>query len=204
MRDLFADGELQRIEIPDADVSYCPRANLGADPDLLLKQLIEQIPWRTEVINLWGKEYQQPRLAAWFGDPEARYTYSGLALDPLPWTELLSVLRSHVEALAGAAFNSVLLNYYRDHRDSMGMHSDDEPELGRNPTIASVSLGEQRTFVMKHKFRKALKPVHLPLDHGSLLLMTGATQHNWKHGINKVAQPCGPRVNLTFRRIFVS
>jgi alkylated DNA repair dioxygenase AlkB len=169
-----------------------------------LRELIEQIPWRAETINLFGKEYQQPRLAAWFGDPDARYTYSGLSLNPLPWTDLLSRLRARVEALAGAPFNSVLLNYYRDQRDSMGMHSDDEPELGSNPIIASVSLGEQRTFVMKHKFRKELKPVHLPLDHGSLLLMKGATQHHWKHGVNKVTHPCGPRVNLTFRRIFAA
>lgn len=201
MRDLFADGELQRLDVPDAEIYYSPRVDLGADPDVVLKALIEQIPWRTEVINLWGKEHQQPRLAAWFGDSEARYTYSGLSLNPLPWSDLLAGLRNRVEALAGASFNSVLLNYYRDQRDSMGMHSDDEPELGRNPIIASVSLGEQRTFVMKHKFRKALKPIHLPLDHGSLLLMKGATQHHWKHGINKVSRPCRPRVNLTFRRI---
>lgn len=199
--DLFAEGELQRLDVPDADIYYSPRVDLGAAPDVLLKQLIEQIPWRTEVINLWGKAYQQPRLAAWYGDSAARYTYSGLSLDPLPWTDLLSMLRSRVQTLADAPFNSVLLNYYRDHRDGMGMHSDDEPELGPNPTIASVSLGEQRTFVMKHKFRKELKPVHLPLDSGSLLLMKGATQHHWKHGINKVTRPCGPRVNLTFRRI---
>jgi alkylated DNA repair dioxygenase AlkB len=204
MRDLFADGALERIDIPDADIYYSRRVDLGADPDLLLKQLIEQIPWRTEVINLWGKEHQQPRLTAWFGDPDARYTYSGLSLDPLPWIDLLCELRRRVEGLASASFNSVLLNYYRDHRDSMGMHSDDEPELGKNPTIASVSLGEQRTFVMKHKFKQELRPVHLPLDHGSVLLMKGATQHNWKHGINKVSQPCGPRVNLTFRRILAN
>jgi alkylated DNA repair dioxygenase AlkB len=199
--DLFANGELALLDIPDADIYYSPRVDFGADPDLLLNQLIEQTPWRTEVINLWGKEHQQPRLAAWYGDAGARYTYSGLSLDPLPWSVLLSTLRSRVEALSGAAFNSVLLNYYRDHRDSMGMHSDDEPELGRNPTIASVSLGAQRTLVLKHKSRKELKPIHLPLDHGSLLLMKGATQHNWKHGINKVSHPCGSRVNLTFRRI---
>ena len=203
-RDLFANGELELLDLPDADIYYAARVDLGADPDLILKELIEHIPWRTEVINLWGKEYQQPRLAAWFGDAGARYTYSGLSLEPLPWTDALSTLRSRVEALAGASFNSVLLNYYRDHRDGMGMHSDDEPELGRNPTIASVSLGERRTFVLKHRFRKELKPTHLPLDHGSLLLMKGATQHNWKHGINKVSHPCGPRVNLTFRRIGVS
>jgi alkylated DNA repair dioxygenase AlkB len=201
MRDLFAKDEFELFDIPDAEIHYSAHVDLGADPDLILKELIEQTPWRTEVINLWGREYQQPRLVAWYGDPGAQYTYSGLSLEPLPWTGLLSTLRSRVEALADAPFNSVLLNYYRDHRDSMGMHSDDEPELGKNPTIASVSLGAQRTFVLKHKFRKELKPSHLTLDHGSLLVMTGATQHNWKHGISKLSRPCGPRVNLTFRRI---
>lgn len=203
-RDLFASGELESLDIPDAEVSYSPSVDFGANPDLILKQLIEQIPWRSEVISLLGKQHQQPRLTAWFGDAEARYTYSGLSLDPLPWTDLLSGLRSRVEAMSGTPFNSVLLNYYRDHRDSMGMHSDDEAELGRNPTIASVSFGAQRVFVLKHKFRKELKPIHVPLDHGSLLLMKGATQHYWKHGINKLSQPCGPRVNLTFRRIMAA
>jgi alkylated DNA repair dioxygenase AlkB len=202
--DLFSNGgELQPLDLPDAEIYYASRVDLGATPEAILQRLIEQVPWRTDVINLWGKEYQQPRLTAWFGDAGANYTYSGLSLDPLPWTESLSRLRSCVEALASASFNSVLLNYYRDHRDSMGMHSDDEPELGRNPTIASVSLGEQRTLVLKHKFRKELQPVRLPLHSGSLLLMKGATQHHWKHGINKVSLPCGPRVNLTFRRIIV-
>jgi len=95
-----------------------------------------------------------------------------------------------------------LLNYYRDHRDAMGFHSGDEPELGPEPVIASLSLGETRTLVLKHRRRKDLAPVRIPLHSGSLLVMKGATQHKWKHGINKVAQPCGPRVNLTFRRIF--
>jgi alkylated DNA repair dioxygenase AlkB len=200
--DLFASGELELLDIPDAEIYYSPRVDLGADPDAILEQLIEEIPWRTDVINLMGKQYQQPRLTAWFGDAGASYTYSGLSLEPSPWTDLLSTLRSRVEALAEASFNSVLLNYYRDHRDSMGMHSDDERELGKNPTIASVSLGERRTLVFKHRFRKELKPVHLTLESGSLLLMKGATQHHWKHGISKLSQPCGPRVNLTFRRIF--
>lgn len=200
-QDLFASGELELLDLPDAEIYYLPRLDLGAEPNVMLKELIEQIPWRSEIINLWGKEYQQPRLAAWFGDAGASYTYSGLSLEPLPWTDLLSRLRSRVEAVAEASFNSVLLNYYRDHRDSMGMHSDDEPELGRNPVIASLSFGEQRTFVLKHRSRKELKPVSLALASGSLLLMKGATQHNWKHGINKVSRPCGPRVNLTFRKI---
>lgn len=203
-RDLFATDGLERLDLPDAEVYYSPRVDLGAAPDFILRELIEHVPWRSEVINLWGKQYRQPRLVAWFGDAGARYTYSGLSLEPMPWSELLSLVRAHVESLAEVSFNSVLLNYYRDHRDGMGMHSDDEPELGKNPVIASVSVGERRTFVMKHRFRKELKPVHLPLESGSLLLMKGPTQHHWKHGINKVSSPCGARVNLTFRRIVES
>ena len=110
-------------------------------------------------------------------------------------------IKSRVEKIAGIDFNSVLLNYYRDHRDSMGLHSDDEPELGRRPIIASVSLGEERTFILKHKTRKDLKSVRLKLASASLLLMKGETQHCWKHGIEKQQRRCGPRVNLTFRRI---
>lgn len=200
-RDLFENGEPRRLDLPDADIRYWPCIDLGAPVDRVLQEIIERIPWRTEVITLYGQQHQQPRLTAWYGDPGARYTYSGLALDPLPWTSLLSDVRARVEALAGASFNSVLMNYYRDHRDSMGMHSDDEPELGRNPVIASLSLGEQRTFVLKHESKKDLKPVNILLESGSLLLMKGATQHHWKHGISKLTRPCGPRVNLTFRHV---
>jgi alkylated DNA repair dioxygenase AlkB len=107
-----------------------------------------------------------------------------------------------VQDLVHERFNSVLLNYYRDHRDSMGFHSDDERELGPTPIIASVSLGATRTFVLKHKTRPELKPIRLELPSGSLLLMKGLTQKNWKHGIDKQSKPCGPRVNLTFRQIF--
>lgn len=202
--DLFESDEPRRLDVPEADIRYWRRVDFGAQPDVLLRKLIEQTPWRSEIITLWGQQHQQPRLTAWYGDPGARYTYSGLSLEPLPWTDLLADIRTRIESLAAASFNSVLLNYYRDQRDSMGMHSDDEPELGRNPTIASVSLGEQRTLVLKHRARKELKPVHLALDSGSLLLMSGATQHHWKHGINKERRPCGQRVNLTFRRILSS
>jgi len=200
-RDLFENDGPRVLDLPDADICYWSRVDLGRPVDRVLHELIEQTPWRTEVITLWGQQHPQPRLSAWFGDPGARYTYSGLALEPLPWTELLADIRSRVESIAQASFNSVLMNYYRDHRDSMGMHSDDEPELGRNPVIASLSLGEQRTFVLKHRFKKELKPVNVVLESGSLLVMKGATQHNWKHGINKLSRPCGPRVNLTFRHV---
>lgn len=167
-----------------------------------MKQLIDKVPWRTDNIVVCGKTYPQPRLTAWYGDDGADYTYSGIHLKPLPWTHTLIDIKNRVEKIAGIDFNSVLLNYYRDHRDSMGLHSDDEPELGRRPIIASVSLGEERAFILKHKSRRDLKTIRLKLTSGSLLLMKGETQHHWKHGIEKARRPCGPRVNLTFRRIF--
>jgi len=145
--------------------------------------------------------YLQPRLIAWYGDSGGDYTYSGIRLQPLPWTGDLLNIKEHIEAIAKAKFNSVLLNYYRDNRDSMGFHSDDEPELGTQPTIASLSLGQERTFVLKHRTNQTLKPVRIRLASGSVLLMKGATQKNWKHAIDKEAKPCGPRVNLTFRQI---
>ena len=154
-------------------------------------------------IVVWGKSFSQPRLIAWYGDEGNDYTYSGIHMNPLPWTPELLDLKVRVEAVSGESFNSVLLNYYRDHRDSMGMHSDDEPELGKRPIIASLSLGEERTVIFKHKLRKDLKPVRMRLESGSLLLMKGQTQQYWKHGIGKESQPCGSRVNLTFRRILL-
>lgn len=202
MQDLFwNDAELRRIEIPDADVYYLPSTPLPEPDSALLNSLIEQVPWRQEQVLVWGKRHLQPRLVAWYGDKDRSYTYSGIHLVPLPWTDLLMKLKDSVEAIAKAPFNSVLLNYYRHQRDSMGFHSDDEPELGKNPVIGSLSLGEERAFILKHKTRKDIAPVRLQLASGSLLLMKGETQRNWKHGIDKQSRPCGPRVNLTFRRI---
>jgi alkylated DNA repair dioxygenase AlkB len=198
---ITADDEMKRIPMPDADVHYLASMKLPASPESLLQTLIATVPWSTEDIVLWGKRYAQPRLVAWYGDPGCRYTYSGVRHEPLAWSQPLLEIKRIVEGISRFPYNSVLLNYYRDHRDSMGFHSDDEPELGRNPNIASVSLGERRTFVMKHKKRNELKPVRLPLDNGSLLLMRGTTQSYWRHGIGKGQEPCGPRVNLTFRRV---
>ena len=152
-------------------------------------------------MHVWGKTHLQPRLHAWYGDPGMGYRYSGLELEPLGWTPLLTALKAQVEALCEASFNSVLLNYYRDQRDSMGMHADDEPELGPDPVIASVSFGEERVLRFKHRRDRSIEPIKVSLPHGSLLLMKGPTQANWHHGINKLSRPCGPRVNLTFRRI---
>jgi alkylated DNA repair dioxygenase AlkB len=200
--DLFAAHErLEPVPLQDAEVYYLRHLALAQAPDLMLRRLIDEVPWRAENIVVWGRTYAQPRLIAWFGDDGMIYTYSGIQLTPLPWTPMLLDIKSRVEAVAHTDFNSVLLNYYRDHRDSMGLHCDDEPELGERPILASFSLGEERTLILKHKRDKALKPVRLKLASGSLLLMKGDTQRYWKHGIDKEARPCGPRVNLTFRRI---
>ena len=185
----------------DGEVYYLPHLPLAQMPSVVMRQLIDEVPWRAEKIVVWGKTFPQPRLIAWYGDIGKKYTYSGITLSPLLWTQALLDIKSRVEAVACTDFNSVLLNYYRDHRDSMGLHSDDEPELGTSPVLASLSLGEERTFILKHKRDKALKPVRLKLASGSLLLMKGETQRYWKHGIEKESRPCGPRVNLTFRRI---
>lgn len=202
MRDLFAStNELRLLPIPDAEIYYLAGPLQWETGETLLRRLIEETPWRAEEITVWGKRHLQPRLTAWYGDPGSRYRYSGIDLEPLPWTETLLGIRRAAETAARTSFNSVLLNYYRDHRDSMGFHSDDEPELGRDPVIASVSLGETRVLTLKHRRRKDMDPVRLPLESGSLLLMQGATQRNWKHGIAKQSRPCGPRVNLTFRQI---
>jgi|ERR1051325_1871653 alkylated DNA repair dioxygenase AlkB len=202
--DLFpASTGLERIPLPDAEVFYLARLELALPDLVLLQQLIEQIRWRGESVVLWGKKMVQPRLIAWYGDAGRSYAYSGIQLQPLPWSSMLLDIKSRVEGAVTSTFNSVLLNYYRDNRDSMGFHSDDEPELGNQPVIASLSLGEERTFVLKHKALN-VKPVRLRLASGSLLLMKGDTQRNWKHGIPKETRRCGPRVNLTFRSILPS
>ena len=192
---------VEQLQIPGAEVCYRPSLPLGRSADELVRHMIEEVPWRAEEIVLWGKRIRQPRLTAWYGDPGCVYTYSGIRLDPTMWSATLRDVKTRIEAVTAETFNSVLLNYYRDHRDSMGFHSDDEPELGPRPVIASLSLGAERVFVMKHKTRRDLKPVKLTLACDSLLLMKGETQCHWRHGIPKEARPCGPRINLTFRRI---
>jgi len=200
--DLFPAREaLAPIPMQDAEVYYLRHLALAQPPRVIMNQLIYEVPWRAENIVVWGRTYPQPRLIAWYGDAGMNYTYSGLQLTPLPWTETLLHIKSRVQAVTRTDFNSVLLNYYRDHRDSMGLHSDDEPDLGEQPILASLSLGEERIFILKHKRDKVLKPVRLKLASGSLLVMKGDTQRYWKHGIDKEARPCGPRVNLTFRSI---
>jgi alkylated DNA repair dioxygenase AlkB len=192
---------VQQLPIADADLWLYQQVELGQSYDELLDELIDNTDWRQEKITIYGKTHLQPRLTAWHGGKELIYSYSGITMEPRPWSQTLLNLKARIESLVAQDFNSVLLNYYRDQRDSMGMHSDDEPELGEHPVIASLSLGEERTLLLRHKYRKDLNTIKLPLTSGSLLLMRGETQHYWKHGINKQKHPCGPRVNLTFRSI---
>ena len=196
--DLFsADRGLVPIPLPDGELGWLQQLPLPWPNEDVLARLIAETAWREETVVVYGKRHLQPRLSAWYGD--AAYRYSGLSLVPAPFTPLLETLRTAVEQATGCDFNSVLLNYYRNERDSMGMHADDEPELGPEPAIASLSFGAERTFVLRHKTTKAT--LRLPLTDGSLLLMRGSTQQNWLHGINKTTKPLGPRVNLTFRKI---
>lgn len=194
--DLFSDdASLVPIPIEDGELAMLAQMPLPASPAQVLEQLTQETPWRAKTIVLYGKRFLQPRLTAWFG--EASYTYSGLTLAPAPMTALLNGLRSTVEDLTGHRYNSVLLNYYRDGQDSMGMHSDDEPQLGPCPAIASLSFGATRTFILRHKYNK--RTFKLELADGSLLLMAGVMQKHWMHGINKTSKFTGSRVNLTFR-----
>jgi alkylated DNA repair dioxygenase AlkB len=196
--DLFSTGmDMLPIPVEDGELSMLPQLPMPIGNADILARLLAETPWRADTVVVYGKRYQQPRLTAWYG--EASYTYSGLTLQPLPLTPLLEQLRAAVVQATGRRYNSVLLNYYRDGADSMGMHSDDEPELGPQPVIASLSYGATRPFILRHKRSK--RTVKLDLTDGSLLLMAGALQANWQHGINKTAKVVGPRLNLTFRYV---
>jgi alkylated DNA repair dioxygenase AlkB len=192
------DG-VERPVLPDADLTYLP-SFFAADRERLLEQLLSTTAWRQDVITLYGAPTPIPRLQAWYGDPGRTYTYSGIVLEPQPWTPALLEIRTAIEPEAGVRFNSVLCNRYRDGRDGVAWHADDEPELGAEPVIASVSFGAVRPFRFRHQ-RDPDLTYELELASGSLLLMRGPTQACWKHQIAKTAKPVGERVNLTFRVI---
>ncbi len=188
-----------KLPMPDAEVYYAPHFFTKAESNLYFEQLQQSINWRQESIKMFGRELPMPRLTAWYGDKG--YTYSGLYNEPQPWLPVLLELKSRAEEASGDKYNSVLLNYYRAGNDSMGWHQDNEPELGPQPGIASISFGGERRFSFKHRTRRDLKPVSINLEHGSLLLMKGQTQHHWLHSLPKTTRPVAPRINLTFRNI---
>ncbi|MCS6934385.1 MAG: alpha-ketoglutarate-dependent dioxygenase AlkB [Chitinophagales bacterium] len=186
--------------LQDGSLAYCEHFLSHADSQRFYGLLLHNISWRQEPITLFGRRVMQPRLTAWYGDEGRQYRYSGITMRPQPWTDELLQLKSLAETACGAQFNSVLLNYYRHGNDSMGWHSDDEPELGINPVIASVSLGAERPFCMRHRLHRHLR-LRLTLGNGSLLVMKNETQHYWQHALPKQPRLTQGRINLTFRYI---
>ncbi|AMK75814.1 MULTISPECIES: alpha-ketoglutarate-dependent dioxygenase AlkB family protein [Methylomonas] len=184
-----SDGELYLLQ------AFYP----ASIADNYLQSLLHSLAWQTEQIHIYGRWVPVPRLMAWYGDPDADYRYSGVDHQPLPWTTELQTLRTDVETVCRQAFNSVLANLYRDGRDSMGCHADNEKELGPNPQIASLSFGETRLLRFRHaRIRTTL---NIELSHGDLLIMAGELQHHWRHELPKTRQAKQARINLTFRRI---
>lgn len=187
----------------DGEVYFYPDLFTSAESDRLYDTLSKEITWKQEPIFIMGKSILQPRLTAWYGDTDKPYSYSGITMNPQPWTPALLEIKSKIEAIAGVSFTNALLNFYRDGQDSMGWHRDNEKELGINPVIGSVSFGSPRTFHLKHYHDKTLIE-KIPLTHGSFLLMQGSTQHYWLHSIPKQLKITAGRINLTFRVIKIA
>ena len=187
----------ETVELPGATLVYAPD---WLDPDAastLFEALRKGLPWERHRITVYGRSLDAPRLSCWIGD--AAYTYSGTRFEPHPWPAALDRVRERLERELDAGFNSVLANLYRDGNDRLGFHRDSEPELGPEPLIASISLGATRRFRLRE--RKGRGSYGIDLEHGSLLVMAGATQRNWLHAVPPTARVVGPRINLTFRRV---
>jgi alkylated DNA repair dioxygenase AlkB len=188
----------ERLPLQDADIRYY---HCFIEPETAaqyFQTLLREVAFEQRVLLVYGKRHPEPRLTAWYGDEGATYSYSGTTRYPKPWIPLLLEIKQRVEQEAGVRYNSLLINQYRDGKDSVSWHSDDESGLGRNPSIASVSFGAVRSFHLWHRQHKHLRH-KLDLEHGSLLLMQGSTQHYWHHQVPKTSRVVGPRVNLTFR-----
>ena len=196
MNSLFPSEKIS-FDLPNADIVYYPNLFDAKKSNLLYEKLLQEIPWQNDTIKVFGKSHAQPRLTALFGNEGKPYSYSNIVMQPHLWNPLLMYIKNEIEEICQENFTTVLLNLYRDGKDSNGWHADNEKELGQNPTIASVSFGAERNFHLKHNTLDAKQKI--TLENGSLLLMKGETQHFWKHQIPKTAKPIGSRINLTFR-----
>lgn len=188
------------LDLPDSDIKYYPDFFNKKEADAYFNSLLKQINWQQDDITVYGKTYKQPRLTALFGNNGKPYSYSNITMHPHVFTEELQQIKNKVETKVNTKFTTCLANLYRNGNDSNGWHADNEKELGKNPIIASVSFGAERYFHLKHRHDKSLKQ-KLLLQHGSLLLMQGKTQHHWLHQIAKTKKDIGQRINLTFRII---
>lgn len=190
-----------KIDLPQCDITYYPNFLSPENATELMSILRTSIAWQQDNITVFGKTYPQPRLTALYGNNMQPYSYSNITMYPHPFTKELLEVKTNIESfIFPTEFTTCLLNLYRDGKDSNGWHSDDEASLGKNPVIASVSLGQERFFHFKHKKDKSMKHKML-LTHGSLLIMKGSTQHNWLHQVPKTSRVLGERINLTFRVI---
>ena len=197
---LLFSKEPLHFSLPDADIIYYSNFFESNGANELFEKLKTEIPWQQDKITVFGKTHPQPRLTSLFGNEGKPYSYSNIVMQPNAWNLLLMFVKNEIEEICKENFTTVLLNYYRDGKDSNGWHADNEKELGRNPVIASVSFGAERSFHLKHNSIEEQK-LKITLEHGSLLIMKGTTQHFWKHQIPKTAKDIGPRINLTFRII---
>lgn len=185
--------------IENGEYIFYPNFFPKSESDILLKGLRNNIVWKQESMNMYGKKIDFPRLTAWYGNNDKPYSFSGITLQPLPWTSEILTIKNKIEPIAKTVFNSVLLNLYRDGNDSISWHTDAEKELGINPIIASVNFGATRKFQLRHI--KTKEKLEIELTHGSLLIMQGELQHFWQHQVPKTSKPVGERINLTFRVI---
>jgi alkylated DNA repair dioxygenase AlkB len=196
---LFNEDRLGNLLPKDGMVNYYGKILSSREANQYLDLLMQNILWEHDEVVIFGKHIVTKRKAAWYGDSDYLYTYSNTTKQALAWTKELSCLKQIAEELAGTKFNSCLLNLYHNGDEGMGWHSDDEESLGKNNTIASLSLGAERKFLFKHKQTK--QTVSLVLEHGSLLIMKDSTQANWSHSLPKSKNVTQPRINLTFRTI---
>lgn len=192
------DGSI--VELQGARLRYFDTFFSKKKSEKYYRKIKNETIWQQDSITVYGKTYPQPRLTALYANNSIPYSYSGITMYPHQITPILSEIQKKVEQLTNIKFTTVLLNQYRNGKDSNGWHADNEKELGENPTIASLSFGAERFFHLKHKTKKELR-LKVSLKSGSLLVMEGETQTHWLHQIAKTSREISPRINLTFRKI---
>lgn len=195
--ELFGSGKpgVRKFDLPDTDLILNQGFFDKNEADYYYNFLLNRTPWREADLTVYNKTHIIPRMVAWYEDKDN----FGANPEGNNWSPQLLAIRNKVEEATGITFNSVLLNLYRNGSDGVGWHSDRKTSAGENAIIASVSFGETRVFKMRHKFRKDIPQVEIPLQHGAFLLMAGTTQSFWQHQVSKTAKHVLPRINLTFR-----
>ncbi|MBC5834629.1 alpha-ketoglutarate-dependent dioxygenase AlkB [Flavobacterium sp. F372] len=188
------------LNLPDAEFIYYPNFFSKEKADLFFEILLNETPWQHDEITIFGKKILQPRLTSLYGNEGKSYGYSNIVMHPHHFNSTLTFIKEEIENTINENFTTVLLNLYRNEKDSNGWHADNEKELGRDPIIASLSLGEERIFQIKHNTNKEAKQ-SITLQHGSLLVMKKGAQIHYKHQIPKASKPKNQRINLTFRKI---